>query len=185
VSLGESFDGVLAAARAGGEWAWRELHRELAPAVLGYLRARGAPEPEDLAGEVFVQVVRDIEGFDGGEVAFRAWVLTIAHHRLLDELRRRARRPAEPTDPTELGEKGAAPAAEDEALGGIADERVQRALGRLSDDQRSVVLLRVIGDLSVEQVANVLGKTTGAIKALQHRALTALKREISKMSVTL
>ena len=65
--LGENFPGTLAAARIGSEWAWTGIYRDLAPAVLGYLRARRAHEPEDLTGEVFLQVVRDLPRFQGGE----------------------------------------------------------------------------------------------------------------------
>src|SRR5204862_3031394 len=73
VALGEQFEQVLAAARAGGDWAWRELYFSVAPSVLGYLRGRGAPDPEDLLGEVFLHVVRGLGSFQGGENAFRGW----------------------------------------------------------------------------------------------------------------
>ena len=64
--LGENFSGTLEAARTGADWAWAAIYRDLSPAVLGYLRARGAHEPEDVTGEVFVQVVRDLQRFNGG-----------------------------------------------------------------------------------------------------------------------
>ncbi|HEY3019439.1 MAG TPA: sigma factor, partial [Solirubrobacteraceae bacterium] len=92
----ESFDNVLQAARAGAEWAWERLYGALAPKVAGYLRANGAADPEDLTGEVFLQVVRGLERFSGDEHAFGAWVFTIAHRRLVDDLRRRSRRPVAP-----------------------------------------------------------------------------------------
>jgi RNA polymerase sigma factor (sigma-70 family) len=181
----ERFDRVLAAARSGAEWAWPALYRELSPAVLGYLRARAAPEPEDLLGEVFLQVVRDVRGFEGGEREFRAWVFTIAHHRLLDDQRRRGRRPLEHGAAEPAGEDERIGDVEDEALAVIAEQHVRELLGRLSNDQRNVLLLRVIGDLTVGQVAEVLGKRPGAVKALQRRGLAALAREISKEGVTL
>ena len=89
----QRFEPVLSAARTGAEWAWAELYREHAPAVLGYLRARRAPDAEDLLGEVFLQLARDLSGFEGDARAFRAWVFTVAHHRLLDDVRKRRRRP--------------------------------------------------------------------------------------------
>lgn len=58
--LGETFSGTFAAARVGAEWAWATIYRDLSPVVLGYLRARRATEPEELTGEVFLQVVRDL-----------------------------------------------------------------------------------------------------------------------------
>src|SRR2546425_1848405 len=100
--VGEQFEGVLDAARAGAEWAWRILYESLAPSVLGYLRARGAPDPEGVCGEVFCQLVRDIHRFKGDEAGFRSWVFVMAHHRLLDDLRRRKRRPESPADPSSM-----------------------------------------------------------------------------------
>src|SRR5947207_12645280 len=97
MGFGESFEGMLGAARAGQQWAWEGIYRELSPSVFGYLRARRADEPDDLTAEVFLQVVRDLGSFEGGESAFRAWVFTIANHRLLDERRRNGRRPVEST----------------------------------------------------------------------------------------
>lgn len=185
MGLGESFDGVLAAARTGQEWAWRALYGGLAPRVRGYLRARGGEaDPDDLVGEVFLHVVRDLPRFEGGEREFRAWVMTIAHHRLLDERRRRARRPAEAASPEQVLEEPGGDV-EEEALTRMGDQRARRALARLSEEQRSVLLLRVLGDLTVEQVARALGKTPGAVKALQRRGLERLKREISRLDVTL
>jgi RNA polymerase sigma-70 factor (ECF subfamily) len=72
--FGESFQDLLEAARAGGEWAWTLIYRDLAPTVLGYLRAEGAHEPEDLLCEVFLHVVRGINTFEGDEDGFRSWV---------------------------------------------------------------------------------------------------------------
>lgn len=94
--VGEQFTSVLDAARAGAEWAWRVLYENLTPSVLGYLRSRGAPDPEGVCGEVFRQLVRDIHRFEGDEGGFRSWVFVMAHHRLLDDLRRRSRRPEAP-----------------------------------------------------------------------------------------
>src|SRR3954470_22954958 len=93
----DAFEDVLGAARAGAEWAWERIYAELSPRVAGYLRALGAGDPEDLVGEVFLQVVRGLDGFEGDEAAFRTWVFTIAHRRLVDDLRRRRRRPPGPS----------------------------------------------------------------------------------------
>jgi RNA polymerase sigma-70 factor (ECF subfamily) len=174
----------LARARDGDEDAWAEIFAELAPVVLGYLRANGAPEPEDILSEAFLQVARDIGGFEGDHDGFRAWVFTITHHRLIDARRRSARRPVEFTP--ELPEpSGRADDVAEEALARIGLERVQEVLARLSDEQREVLLLRVIGDLSIESVARAMGKRPGAVKALQRRGLAAIKRELARKRVTL
>lgn len=175
--LGESFPAVLAAARQGAEWAWDRLYRALAPGVLGYVRARGAPDPEDLLGEIFLQVVRDLRRFDGDGAAFRAWVFTIAHHRLLDDVRARGRRPATPVGapPDRVGGD-----VQDEALRSLTDRSVVELLGTVTDDQQAVLLLRIIGGLTIAEVAAALGKPEGAVKALQRRAVKQLEKRISQ-----
>src|SRR5262245_20172878 len=95
MSLGDRFSDILTSARAGGSAAWAELYRDLAPSVLGYVRAQGAREPEDVLGEVFMQVVRGLERFQGDETGFRSWVFVIAHNRVRDEHRRAARHPVD------------------------------------------------------------------------------------------
>ena len=176
------FASVLTAARAGADWAWETIYDELAPKILGYLRGLGAAEPEDVTGEVFFQLVRDVQRFEGDERAFRAWVFTIAHHRFLDERRRRSRRPVDPVaDVAESG--GTAGDVEEDALRELASERVRDLIAGLSTDQRAVLLLRILGELTVPQVARALGKRPGAVKALQRRGLEALKKEIGRRGV--
>ena len=181
----KNFAAILRAARAGEEWAWRALYAELAPALLGYLRARRADQPEDLLGEVMLQMVRDLPSFDGGKRDFRAWAFMIAHHRLLDERRRSARRPAEAMPPPEIARLGPLGDAEEDALRALSAERVGRLLAKLSPDQQSVILLRVLGELTFEQVAEVIGKTPGAAKALQRRGLEAIRHELERERVTI
>ena len=184
MAIDQRFAVLLAAARTGAAWAWDELYRELSPGVLGYLRARGAPEPEDVLGDVFLQVVRDLPRFSGGERELRAWVFTIAHHRLLDDARSRRRRPVDPAG-AEVGSDVAGASADEQALEALAAQRVRHVLARLSDDQQAVLLLRIVGDLTVEEVARILGKRVGAVKALQRRGLAAARRELESEGATL
>ena len=181
----ERFTALLDAARGGSEQAWTTIYRWLAPAVLGYLRASSGPEPEDTLSEVFLRVARDLPRFEGDERQFRAWVFTIAHHRLIDARRRSARRPVELVPEPPEPEASPVDDAAEEALARIGAEEVHRVLGALSPDQRAVLLLRVLGDLTVEEVARALGKRPGAVKALQRRGLAAAKRELAKKGVTL
>jgi len=150
-------------------------YHDLAPAVLGYLRALHVREPEDVLGEVFVQVVRDIGRFRGDDAALRRWVFSIAHNRVMDTHRRFRRRPPPMLQP--VLDTGAAPPPDDP----FAPELVA-ALATLSLDQREVVVLRFVADLSLEAVARITGRTVGAVKALQHRALESLERAISAYS---
>lgn len=179
----EQFTDRLEAARAGDQGAWEEIFYGVAPVVLGYLRANGAPDPEDVLGETFLQVARDISKFDGDESGFRSWVFTIAHHRLIDARRYAARRPvelsAEPPEPPERMDDAA-----EEALARIGTERVERILAGLSEDQRAVLLLRFVGDMSIEDIAKAVGKRQGAVKALQRRGLAAVRRQLAGEEVS-
>lgn len=170
----QPFPQTLAAARRGEEAAWSELYLELAPAVLGYLRVRGVTDFEDLAGEVFLQVVRDLHRFSGNERQFRAWVLSIARNRLIDERRRRVRQPVDPAADEVLISAGPTGDVETEALAGLEMDDLIRLVGGLSADQQDVLVLRLVGDLTVEEVAAALGKRPGAVKALQRRGLQAI-----------
>ena len=166
---------LVAAARAGHAWALTEIWQRHAPAVIGYLRGRGAAEPEDLTSEVFLGVFERLPRFHGDDNDLRAFVFTIAHHKLVDDIRRRARRgDSAPYDAE--GDGRTTGSAEDDALDRLGDERVRELLATLSEEQRDVLLLRVVADLSLEQTAAALGKRVGAVKALQHRALGALRR---------
>ena len=173
----EGFESVLTAARGGADWAWDRLYRELAPAVRGYVRGHGAAEPDDLVGEVFLGLVRELPRFEGGEHELRALTFTIAHRRLVDELRRRGRRPVAPTDPEVLAETaGAGGDVGEEAIAALDEARVRAAIEELPPDQRSVLLLRILGDLTIEEIARTIGKRPGAVKALQRRALKRVER---------
>ena len=173
--LGDAFDGIHAAAREGAGWAFERIWRSLAPSVAGYLRTQGAEDPDGLTSEVFLGVFRGIAGFSGDEDQFRAWVFTIAHRRLVDDRRRRSRRPD--ADPLADGEGGAvAESAERGALERISTEDVEALCHRLVPDQRDVLLLRIVGGLTVEEVAHALDKSPGAVKALQRRGFAAIKK---------
>lgn len=181
--LGQTFDTTLTAARAGAEWAWGRIYDDLAPVVLGYLRARGAPEPEDLLGETFLQLVRDLPSFEGDERSFRSWVFTVAHHRLLDDSRRRARRGVEPVAPEALYDAAGIGDAEDDALARLGAERVRHLFSALPPDQQDALLLRIVADLSLDEIAKALGKRPGAVKALQRRGLANLRKQMSRQGV--
>lgn len=178
------FDEVLTAARRQDPRAYERIFRTLAPIVTGYLRLQGAREPEDLTSEVFVAVIRNLDSFDGGEPDFRSWVFTIAHRRLVDERRRLTRRPppeplAPEIDPAALDD---VEATVDAAL---STERVQALCHQLVPDQRDVLLMRLLGRLTVDEVAAALGKTPGAVKALQRRGFAAVARLLEREGVPL
>jgi RNA polymerase sigma factor (sigma-70 family) len=179
VRTGLPFDDVLAAAQAGAGWAFEVLYRDLSPSVTGFLRLHGAVEPDDLASETFIGVFTGLSGFSGGEDALRAWVFTIAHRRLVDDWRRRSRRPQVADDPGDLTELLGGDV-EDDALVGVGTETVHKLCAELPDDQRSVLLMRILADLTVEQVAAAMGRSVGAVKALQRRGLRTLRTRLEQ-----
>lgn len=176
VTIGAGFPEVLAAARCGAEWAWERLYESIAGGVRGYLAAQGAADPDDLTGEVLLQLVRGLPRFEGDEAAFRSWVFLVAHHRLIDE-RRRTRRDATLADKQQPA--GPAPSADVGALDAETDAEWRQRLSGLSDDQRHVILLRVVAGLPAEQVALILGKRVGTVRVLQHRALARLRADLT------
>ncbi|MGH9243357.1 MAG: RNA polymerase sigma factor [Acidimicrobiales bacterium] len=155
---------------APGERTLDETYRTLAPALLGYFRSHGAPDPEDLVGEVFVGVARGLRRFRGDDDALRRWVFTIAYRRLVDNVRRRAARPYHPV--AHLPE----PQTHDQPT--ALDVDLVRALGELTALQREVVLLRFVADLPLADVARILRRRVGAVKTLQSRALDQLARSL-------
>lgn len=170
------FAGVLEAARSGEADAFEDLHSRVAGPVHGFLRARGAEDPEGLANEVLLRAFRSIGDFEGGETQFRAWVFTIARNALVDQRRRWSRRPRlQVVDPDDLPE-AVVPQTEPVSF---EDERIQELLAELTDDQREVVLLRVVAGLPVKEVAEMLGRSDGAVKLLQHRAIQSLRKKLA------
>lgn len=170
-----AFDLVLAAARTGQPWACRRLWEMLSRPVFGFARLHGAAEPDDVTSEVFLQVFRDLDRFVGDEVAFRAWVFTIARRRVIDAARRRRRRPA--TTSWSEGVDVVGGDVEDDAAAAWAEQLgdLRGVLDVLTRSQREVVLLRIVADLSLEDVARATGRSVGSVKSLQHRALAALR----------
>ena len=174
----------IAAAKTGAEWAWEQLYSELSGPLTGYLRAGGARDPEDLASEVFLQVARDISRFDGDESNFRSWVFVIAHRRLIDARRSVSRRPETVGGISDDREPPGGDV-EEEAMELLSVGRIAELLDLLTEDQRDVLTLRLIGDLSLEETAATMGKRVGAIKALQRRALSNLKTMLEDEQVSL
>jgi RNA polymerase sigma-70 factor (ECF subfamily) len=172
--------------KRGESAAWNELYNQLAPAVAGYLKVRGAHEPDDLTSETFVAVFRNIATFDGDLDGLRSWVFVIAYRRLCDERRAEARhpdrarhRPTVDDQPHALGD------VERDADAAMSEGEVRRVCARLAPDQADVVLLRILGDLTVEQIADVVDKSPGAVKQLLRRAFATLRKISEQQAVPL
>lgn len=177
-----AFDQILAAAKQGENWAWEQIYHSLAGRLVGYLSLRGSRDPEDQTSETLLQVARNIETFDGDESAFRSWVFVIAHRRLIDARRAAGRRPD--TSPLDRLPEPIGGDVELEAMRRIHTADLEDLLAPLTDEQREVIVLRLIVDLSLEETANVVGKRIGAVKALQRRALISLKAHLESSGVS-
>ena len=175
-----AFEDALSGALDHAPWACRSIYDTYAGRVLGYLRAQGAREPEDLTSEVFLRVFDRLEQFAGDEAHFRSWVFTIAHRILIDEARRRKSRP-QTTKLVAVAKTFVAGDVEREAITNVGTEWADALVASLPPDQRAVIALRVTADLPLDEVARILGKRPGAIKALQHRALAALRRRCEEV----
>jgi RNA polymerase sigma-70 factor (ECF subfamily) len=134
---------------------------------LGYLRASGCRDAEDVLGDVFVRVAGALPGFLGDDGALRSWVFTIAYRCLVDEHRRARRR--------RLLAGRLPPAAVSPPPGEPFDAALVVALNALTADQHEVMTLRFVADLSIDDVSDITGRTPGAVKSLQHRGLLALR----------
>lgn len=172
------FDEVLTEARRGDPAALGDLWRRYSPSVLAYARSRGAAEPEEVTSEVFLGVFQRLGDFRGDEDAFRGLLYTVAQRRVVDEHRRRSSRP--PTVPWHTDEDAdPLPSAEDHVLQRLGDSWALQVVAALAPDQADVLLLRIFGDLTMEQIAAALGKRVGAVKALQRRGLATLRRQLA------
>ena len=181
--IGAAFGATLSSAQAGDEAAFTAIFRDVQPTLLRYLRVI-APDPEDVAGETWVQVVGGLARFRGGEQDFRAWLFTIARHRAADVGRSRARRPAVPLELTDAAQQLASPDAADQALEAVATQAAMALIASLPRDQAEIIMLRVVVGLDAGDVARMVGKTPGAVRVAAHRGLRRLAGQVEQAGVT-
>lgn len=175
-------DDIVRAAASGDPDAFRLVYDALAPRVLGYLRSRGVEDPEGVVSEVFLAVHPRLPGLSGGSSGLRTLVFSVAHARAVDDARRRSRRPASFSYEPEYDDRTTG-SAEQIAVQSLEAERAMQLMQELNEDQRTVVTLRIVGDLSLEQTAKVTGKSVAAVKQLQRRGLIRLRSLMSAPEV--
>jgi RNA polymerase sigma-70 factor (ECF subfamily) len=172
--LTRDLEAVTAAAVRGDVSAMGEVYGALAPTVCGYLTVRGAEDPEGLTNEVFLKVFPLLPSLTGGWEGLRTLVFSVTHARLVDDHRRRAR--GSTTSYVAEHDRRTRESAESEALSRLGSAELLSVLDLLPDDQRSVVVLRVVADLSVRQTATAMGRDESAVVRLQGKALASLRR---------
>jgi RNA polymerase sigma-70 factor (ECF subfamily) len=187
--IGEDFGAVLAGAQVGDEAAFARLWHDGQPALLRYLRVIAPDVAEDIAAETWAHVVRSLAKFRGDEQNWRSWLFTTARRRVIDQTRQVMRRPTTSLDalpdlaPTE-GRGLHSPDAADLALENLATQDALAIIRRLPPLQAEVIVLRVVAGLGTDEVAQLLGRSPGAIRVAAHRGLQRLACLLAETGVT-
>ena len=174
---------LVRSAQAGDVASFGELYERYVDKVYNYLSFKlgNVAEAEDIAEQVFLKALESLGGFKWTGVPFQAWLFRIAHNLMVDTLRRRGKRPSEPLEGAAAQLPDSRPAVDPEAMlqESLTRERLIQAVDRLTELQKQVISLKFAGDLSNAEVARLMGKTEGAVKALQHAALVALQKHLT------
>ncbi|HET9188474.1 MAG TPA: RNA polymerase sigma factor [Acidothermaceae bacterium] len=173
------FEQTLAAARSGDEQAFGTLWRALHPPLLRYLRVLAPKIADDVASEVWLQVIRGLRGFSGDEAGFKSWLFTIARNKVTDSARQAARRPLEISD-DDISPAVAPDDTAAQALERFDTEAALALIATLPPDQAEIIMLRVVAGLEVADVARVVRKSPGAVRVTSHRALRKLRELLAQ-----
>lgn len=175
---------VLMQAREQQPAAWSVIYLDLAPRLAGFLQGLGSTRVDDLVSDSFIKMIRSIGIFSGGIHDFSAWAFTITRNTWLDDVRSQRRhsdRAAYSGDNAEDATNivDSVPGNSIPAADRIHDRMyVLEILNTLTPQQREVMLLRVVGDLTLQQAAEVIGESVDSVKQLQRRAIKSLKATI-------
>lgn len=177
------FAEVLEGARGGDPEAFATLWRDAQPMLLRYLRVTAGASAEDVASQTWLRVIEGLDAFRGEEPGFRRWLVTIARNIHVDQLRRAGRRPEHLTDDAallETAEDQHAPDAADIVHQRLSTEAALALIATLPPDQAEMVTLRVVVGLDVAEVAEVTGRTPGAVRVAVHRGLRRLRDRLAE-----
>lgn len=172
------FSVVLKAAQHGESWAFEALYHSTRSSLGAFVSARGVTDADDLVSEVFLGVFRYLGSFSGQEAEFRAWLFRIARNKIADWFRAKGRGAPTVAFPEGFDHYGGD--VESEAATGLAREDLAKLSATLNPDQAEVLVLRLVGDFTVAQVAQVMGRSEGSIKAHQRRALAQLREHLTQ-----
>jgi RNA polymerase sigma-70 factor (ECF subfamily) len=168
-------ESLVQRAKNNDQEAFAQLYEEHFDKIYRYLALRigNEMEAEDMTQQVFLNALQSISSFRWKGVPFSAWLYRIAHNQAVDHLRKNKKRSTVPLDES-LVSSGDSPHSAAERKMDI--EQLLAATRRLTGAQREVISLRFTSELSIAQVAGIMGKSEGAVKALQHSAIVALRR---------
>lgn len=168
-------------ARRGDAEAFGLLYDRFHDSVYAYVlhQVGSRADAEDITSGVFLDALEKIDVFKWRGAGFSAWLFRIARNDVLDFFRKRGRSRETPLG-EEANEQPAATGTEDEAEAARRNRELLQAIRGLSEDQQQVVLLRLVANLSNRQIGEILSRSEGAVKALQHRALKALRKKLGE-----
>ncbi len=158
--------------------AFAQLYEEHFDRIYRYaaLKIGDKTEAEDMTQQVFLNALQSISSFKWKGTPFSAWLFRIAHNQVVDYLRKKARHTAVPLNETQaISDSNPQLTAENT----LDIEQLLQATKKLTKAQQEVISLRFAGELPIAQVAKVMGKSEGAVKALQHSAIVALRKILS------
>ncbi len=168
-------ESLVQRAKQRDQKAFAQLYEEHFDKIYRYvaLRIGDRTEAEDMTQQVFLNALKSISSFKWKGVPFAAWLFRIAHNQVVDYLRKKSKQTAVPLDESLVSSDSNPQLMAEHNLD---VEQLLLATRRLTEAQRQVISLRFAGELSINQVANIMGKSQGAVKALQHSAIVALRK---------
>ena len=176
--------GLVSRAQEGDRDALEELYLIHFDRIYGYLHMSvgNRHDAEDLTTQTFLKMLESIGRFRWRSAPFSAWLFRIAHNLAMDHFRAGRRWQLEEQPPEPPGSEE--PSAEQGAFEAIGRESMLELIERLSDEQKQVLTLKFVFSFSNREVAAILGKTEGAVKSLQHRALVSLQKQLAGSQAT-
>ena len=170
-------ESLVQRAKQGDQKAFTQLYEEHFDRIYRYvaLRIGDKMEAEDVTQQVFLNALQSISSFKWKGIPSAAWLFRIAHNQVVDYLRKKKKQAAVPLDESLVSSDSNPQLMAERSLD---IEQLLLATRRLTEAQREVVSLRFAGGLSIAQVAKIMGKSQGAVKALQHSAIVALRKAL-------
>ncbi len=170
-------ESLVRQAKQGDQQAFARLYEEHFDRIYRYVAFKigDRTEAEDMTQQVFLNALQSIASFKWKGIPFAAWLFRIAHNQVVDHLREKKKQPAALLDESQVSSDSNPQLMAEHSLD---VEQLLSATRRLTEAQREVISLRFAGGLPIVQVANIMSKSQGAVKALQHSAIVALRKAL-------
>ena len=171
-------ESLVRRAQQRDQQAFTQLYEEHFDRIYRYvaLRIGNEMEAEDIAQQVFLKALQSISSFKWKGIPFSAWLFRIAHNQVVDYLRKKTKQSTVPIDEVQASSSSNPQLLVEQRLD---IEQLLSATKRLTEAQREVISLRFASELPIAQAAKIMGKSQGAVKALQHSAIVALRKALS------